>query len=135
MSKRRSHDYPLRLQKVRQRFVRWRRSRKPGARIPEPMWTSAVKMATTYGLHPTAKALGLDYNSFKNRLQQASAISTDPVDTATTFVDLTASPLASHGECIVELEDAQGASMRIHLKGVNAPDLPALSHSFWNTQR
>ena len=134
MNKRRSHDYPLRLQKVRQRFVRWRRSRKPGARIPEPMWTSAVKMATTYGLHPTAKALGLDYNSLKRHIQQATAVATDTPEAETTFVDLTASPLVSHGECIVELEDTQGASMRIHLKGVNAPDLTALSHSFWNTQ-
>ncbi len=133
MSKRRSQDYPLRLQKVRQRFVRWRRSRKPGSRIPGPMWTSAVKMATTYGLHSTAKALSLDYNSLKSHIQQ-TAVSADTPEAETTFVDLTAPPLVSHGECIVELEDTQGASMRIHIKGMNAPDLTALSHSFWNTQ-
>ena len=37
-------------------------------------------------------------------------------------------------ECILELENAGGAKMRIHLKGVAMPDLAALSQSFWNHQ-
>ena len=32
----------------------------------------------------------------------------------------------------VELEDAAGAKMRVHLQGVAMPDLAALSRSFWN---
>jgi hypothetical protein len=31
----------------------------------------------------------------------------------------------------LELEDAGGAKMRVHLKGVEAPDITALSRSFW----
>ena len=34
-------------------------------------------------------------------------------------------------ECTLELEDAEGAKMRVYLKGVAMPDLAALSRSFW----
>ena len=35
-------------------------------------------------------------------------------------------------ECVVELEDAAGSRMRVHVKGHNLPDVLALSRSFWN---
>ena len=37
-------------------------------------------------------------------------------------------------ECILELEDVAGAKMRIHIKGMEAPDLAALSRSFWGSE-
>jgi hypothetical protein len=48
-----------------------------------------------------------------------------------TFLEL--APPASGGgpECTLELEDPGGAKMRVHLQGVPAPDLTALSRSFW----
>ena len=33
--------------------------------------------------------------------------------------------------CLMELEDAEGAKMRVRLQGVATPDLAALSRSFW----
>jgi hypothetical protein len=38
------------------------------------------------------------------------------------------------GECVLEVENTDGAKMRMHLKGVAMPDLTALSRSFWNHQ-
>jgi len=38
------------------------------------------------------------------------------------------------GECTLELENAGGAKMRVHLKGVEAPDLAALARSFWRSE-
>jgi hypothetical protein len=34
----------------------------------------------------------------------------------------------------VELENASGIKMRVHLKSFEAPDLAALSQGFWNQQ-
>ena len=50
------------------------------------------------------------------------------------FVEL--APFSPNGscECLLELEDAGGAKMRIQLKGIAMPDLAALSQSFWNRQ-
>ncbi len=46
-------------------------------------------------------------------------------------VELTPPMSGGVGECILELEDPGGAKMRVHVKGVEAPDLAALSRSFW----
>jgi len=35
-----------------------------------------------------------------------------------------------HCACVVEMEDARGARMRIEVKGA-APDMTALSRTFW----
>jgi hypothetical protein len=50
---------------------------------------------------------------------------------ATTFVEVTAPPMpGGFGECVLELEDAEGAKMRVRLQGVAAADLAALTRSF-----
>ena len=43
-------------------------------------------------------------------------------------------PAVGHCECTLELENAGGAKMRVHLKGIATPDLAALSRSFWNPE-
>jgi hypothetical protein len=124
---------PSRLESTRRRFERWRRTRKVRSRIPESLWAAAVKLADTYGVHRTAKSLGLDYYALKKRLQEGSA--SQPAMTASangpTFVELASPARMGTPECILELEDARGAKMRIQIKGGEAPDLAALSRSFW----
>ena len=129
MSTRRTRDVPARLEGTRRRFERWRRRRRGRSRIPETLWTSAVKAAGSYGLSRTARVLRLDYYALKKRVEATGSMSDD--DTVATFVEL--APPASGGsrECILELENPGGAKMRVHLKGVEAPDLAALSRSFW----
>jgi hypothetical protein len=123
---------PARLEAGRQRFERWRRTRKGHGRIPEPLWTSAVRLAGAYGLCKTARTLGLDYNALKKRVNSTTA--NDSSGGATAFVELVPPQGACLPECIVELEHAGGAKMRIHLKGTELPDLAALSRSFWGIE-
>ena len=51
-----------------------------------------------------------------------------------TFLELPAPVWSGCGECTLELENAGGAKMRVHLKGVEAPDLAALARSFWRSE-
>lgn len=118
---------PASVSRLTQRFAAWRKTRATGERIPEPLWQAAVKVAATYGLNPTARALKLDYYSLKKRVDRASS----PAPSST-FVELPSSSLVSN-ECVIEWEDAAGARMRVHVKGQNLPDLLALSRSFWNS--
>ncbi len=74
MSTRRTRGLPARLEGVRQRFEGWRRTRKVRSRIPEALWASAVKMAGTYGLHRTAKALRVNYYMLKKRVERGAAV-------------------------------------------------------------
>lgn len=121
---------PARLSRLQHRFAAWRKSRKPGERIPKRLWNSAAKLAAIYGVSQTAKVLKLDYYSLKRQLDQQPEVSASK----SAFVELPPPPLPLASECIIEFEDGEGASMRFHLKGTEVPDVLALGSSFWNAK-
>lgn len=133
MSTGKASDLPARLERTRRRFERWRRKRKGRSRIPETLWASAVKAADTYGLTRTARELRLDYYALKKRVEPANSAPPSEEGAVATFVELAPPVSGNSGECILELEDPGGAKMRVHLRGVEAPDLTALCRSFWST--
>ncbi len=130
MGGRKRGEVPARLLRLEQRFAAWRKHRKLGERIPEPLWNAAARLATEYGVNQTASALTLDYYSLKKRVDQpiAGTASTSP------FIELPSPPIAPLSECVIEFEDGTGASLRVHLKGTDAPDLLALGRSFWSAE-
>ncbi len=134
MRSRKTGALPSRLAALRRRFERWRRTRRGHSRIPEPLWTSAVKLAGMYGLCRTARALRLDYNALKRRVESSSPHDASEPDPAMRFVEWVSPERGGVPVCIVELEDPGGAKMRVHLRGTEAPDLAALSRSFWSVQ-
>ena len=127
---------PSQLEGLRRRFERWRRTRKIGSRIPEALWAAAVNVAEAYGIHPTAKALGVDYYSLKKRLEKKPASRSKMAAPANgaKFVELSAAARTGIPECILEVEDVEGAKMRIQLKGIDAGDLATLSRSLWGIE-
>lgn len=143
MSTERTDTLPARLKGLRRRFERWRRTRKVRTRIPEPLWAAAVKLAGRYGIHRTAKALRVDYYALKKRVEQDAAIAgarQGPAATASRtaaeaeFLELPPAAWPSSGECTLELENTDGAKLRVLLKGFAAPDLAALTRSFWQRE-
>jgi hypothetical protein len=122
------------LERLRRRFDGWRQNRDGRSRIPEALWASAVKAASRYGLNRTARALGLDYYSLKKHVQAAASCGGPDRPEEDRFIEVM--PVASAGvpECSLELEHPRGARLRVQLKGMPAPDLVALSRSFWDTE-
>jgi hypothetical protein len=136
MSTKRKGESPARLVSLRRRFEEWRRTRKVRSRIPEPLWAAAVKVAKKHGLHRTAKALRVNYYALKERVEGGVDAGNASREDATTFLELAAaSPMplirADSCECTLELENIDGAKMRVRLSGVAMPDLVALSRSFY----
>ena len=139
-----AHDRPAGLESTRRRFERWRLTQRSRSRIPEALWASAVKAATRYGLNPTARALGLDYYSLKRRVEAAASRGgSDRQEGAKSaagkirrgeFIELAPVAPAGSPECILELEHPDGAKMRVHLTGMQVPDLAALSRNFWGVE-
>ena len=127
MRGRKRREVPASLLRLEQRFAAWRKDRRRGERIPASLWKAAAKLVGDYGLNQTSTVLKLDYDSLKKHVDRYG------VETAasTPFVALPPVPLAS--ECVIELEDGSGASMRVHLKG-DPPDVLALGRSFWNAE-
>ena len=125
---------PRRLAAVQRRLQQWRGQPTKGRRIPEALWKAAVEAAQEFGLHPTAKALGLDYYSLKHRLDEIVADAAVPSTPSNSFVELVPPLAANTPECLLELEDASGTKMRLHCKGLTAADLTALSRSVWGAR-
>ncbi len=134
MRTKKTRGLPARVEGVRRRFQRWRGARKIRSRIPEPLWAAAVKLAGTHGIHRTAKALQVNYYALKKRVEEGMPAAAGlPADSPlAAFVELPPAPATDSCECILELEDAGGAKMRVCVKGCQTPDLPALSRSFWS---
>lgn len=129
MNGRKHREIPTPLARGRVRFEAWRRTRDVGARIPERLWTLAVKLADAHGLSRTASALRLDYYTLKRRVKSTSSAA-HPATPA--FVELSSPPLAAPRECVIEFADDSGATMRVHLRGCEVPDLVALGRGFWS---
>jgi hypothetical protein len=116
-----------RLEGVRRRFERWRRTRRALSRIPEPLWAAAVEVAGAVGISHTAKTLRVNHHVLKKRVAEAAAT---PAPVAT-FLELAPPTRIGSCQCTLELEDDSGAKMRISLQSAETPDLAALSRTFW----
>jgi hypothetical protein len=116
---------------AQRRFERWRRTRKSRT-IPEELWRLAEELAGRCGVQRTARALRLNYDSLKKRVEGGASESGRPA----TFVEVVAAGeierSGAAGACIVEFENARGDSLRVVMKG-GVADLEALSAAFWRT--
>ncbi|HUD15026.1 MAG TPA: hypothetical protein VMQ56_15340 [Terracidiphilus sp.] len=131
---RKSQKIPADLLRATERFSEWRRQRVLGARIPESLWGSAVKLAGRHGLSRTATSLKLGYDGLKKRVEARATVPVRKPVPRPAFLELAASPVTAVGECLIEFENAAGSRMRVHLKGSDVPDLVALGRSFWNAE-
>ena len=132
MRNRLKSNVPARLARGRQRFDKFRKTHKGYRRLPESLWSAAVKLARTYGVNRTANILRLDYSGLKKRLESmVSAGSSDTVS-GPGFIELLPSELSAAAECALECRRPDGTTIRIHLKTTQLPDLAALSRSLLN---
>ena len=127
MSDRPTVTVPTEIEETRLELENWRRERKRGQHLPEDLWGKAVELARQHGVWPIARALKVDYNRLKRRA--GAGAEGGAMKAATAFVELIPQG-TGHCACVVEMEDARGARMRIEVKGA-APDMTALSRTFW----
>ena len=133
MDARERGSLPSDLARGRNRFQAWREQRKGRGRIPHALWALAVQLAKGHGVSRTAAVLGLDYDRLKKRAEvvtSESQITREAPSSPPAFVELPA-PVLVGKQCLVELDNGAGATMRVHLVGYDAADLEALARSFW----
>jgi hypothetical protein len=124
MARSNQREIPAELERGRDRFAAWRRTRRPKTRIPESLWELAVRLAATHGLNCTARALKLDYYSLKKRVEAGA----HHEQNASAFLELPPVP-ASVQECVIECEDG-AVRLRVHLKGYSAAEIATVGRSF-----
>jgi len=120
-------EQPIELSRMRRRLDEFRRGSRPGKALPQWAWPAAGRLARRYGVHATARALGLEYN----KLKRASGATTVPAvgrtarrqrtgaGSAVKFVELGGLTLPSgvaDGEAFVEVVAADGVRVAVRLK-------------------
>ena len=121
------------LSEVQSQFECWRQSRKRGSRIPEALWRAAVEAARERGVSKTAQALSLDYYVLKKRLESTLEVSESEPAAGREFLEIPL--LASAPDCVLELKDAQGARLRVELRGSAAAHCETLAQALWSLGR
>jgi hypothetical protein len=141
--------FPGPLAKAARRFQRWRKYRS-GHRIPDPLWEIALALAKSFGLAQTTRALGLNYETLKKRLQAQKKPGPAPSPVPPEFVEILPSsnkpgqlPALSPAfsfpptspaptpPCLLELLRPDGMQFRVHLPEAQALDLASLTREFW----
>ena len=124
------------LELTAQRFARWREVRRRGERVPPALWAAAVELAEAHGVQRIANALQLDVERLGRRMQrEADAAPVGEADTQ--FVEMLtpammgpATTATDVRQCVVELHNAHGATMRVELAGKGLTVLAELCSAF-----
>jgi len=132
MKTRSKSTVPARLLRGRERFDKFRKKHKGYRRLPDSLWSAAVKLARTYGVNRTARTLRLDYSGLKKRLESMVSDTPSATTPSPKFIELLPSELTAAAECVLECRRSDGTTIRIHLKAAQLPDLAALSQSLCN---
>ena len=130
------------VEQLRRRFAEFRSTHAVRSRLPEELWGAAAKLARRDGIEATAQALDVDRPSLQkwtNRYEpRAGATPRNPgcqrqskrEPAAATFVELLAGNTGATASCLVEVESARGAKLRLELKAIPTRDLAELIRAF-----
>ncbi len=122
---------PLAMERVRQRYERWRRTRTPRrSPIPDTLWAAAVALARHHGLYATSRLLRLDYTALKRRMPTAGDGTVAPAAPRPTVIELSPAPGLSP-PCVIEIESPCGGRLRVQVPQVTVSDLVALTRGVW----
>ena len=105
------------LEEVRGRFEAWRSCKKGGSPIPKALWEAAVSQCHDHSILEVSRSLRLNYNDLKSRVQAPKKEALPSTVGNMEFVELDLEGLSKPPECIVELESANGAKLRLHYLG------------------
>ncbi|MBC8457736.1 MAG: hypothetical protein H8D67_07065 [Deltaproteobacteria bacterium] len=119
------------LKEVQEQFETWRKTREKRTAIPDTLWEAAVSLSPRYSLYQISKALRLNYNDLKCRLETSQPILPLSSEEDHAFIDLGLKVPMLPAECSVEMEGQNGGKMRIYFKGEAGLDLLELITVFW----
>ena len=128
------------VDQVRRRWAEWRSTHAVRSRLPEELWAAAVELVQRDGIDATARALDVDKPSLRKwtgRLNPAPSQPTrrksqrkQKANAFPAFVELLASGSGAATSCLVEVESARGAKLRLELKGIQTSELAELIRAF-----
>jgi hypothetical protein len=132
MRRKQNSELPIEVKRVGKRLGMWRDQRQQGQRIPEKLWSAAVRASRHHGLNCVSTALGLDYSCLKRRAEKKGqackaekSVMSDPL-----FMEVTAQKAEGATTCVVELEKGNGAKLRVCVVDAATIDWCRLKEAF-----
>ena len=119
------------LSEVKSRIEQWRKDPQSPRMMPKELWEAAVSLSKDYSVYQISKELRVSYRSLKQRVHPESKRLPVPKEQPPAFIELGLQQPVPISECIVEMEDASGAKMRMHFRGKTDFDLLELGKAFW----
>ena len=120
------------LEAVQKQFEHWRANRKRRGPIPEELWVEAISLTDDHPLVGISKALRLNYNELKRRVEEHDRTGTQATQDESGFVEVDmGNALMSTVDCVVEVQDAKGAKLAIQYRGPQVVDLLDLARQMW----
>lgn len=127
-----------RLEAVRLRVEQWRGSRTKRTRMPEELWDAAATVARDHGLWAVSRALRVNYESLRRRVERGERVAAARAVDAAGFVELAAAQAiggSTQEGTVVELTGVDGAKLAIRIEGRTSLDMQALVEGFWRRDR
>ncbi len=121
----------LTLEEVAEHFEHWRKSKKRGERIPQPLWDEAIELVQTHGVSQVTRTLRLSATDLNKRrgIVRANQGRQSPVaEAAFVEVEPVQPPVADAEAVWMELERPDG--MRLRIRPTRGLDMLALVDRF-----
>jgi hypothetical protein len=120
------------LEQVRGRFEIWRKRKKVDSRIPKSLWQAAVQLCQEHSVLEVSRTLRLNYNDLKDRVGVSEKRAVSGADRSVKFVEVGFEGVSTPSECVVEMEAANGAKLKMHFRGQQRDFDPVeLARAFW----
>jgi hypothetical protein len=121
----------LTLEEVAEHFAQWRRNKKKGERIPQPLWHEAIELVDTHGVSQVTRTLRLSATDLNKRRGMVGTNQRRQAAVAeAAFVEVECAHIpVSGGEAMwMELERPDG--MRLRIRPTQGVDMLALVERF-----
>lgn len=120
------------LVEVQSQFAAWRNTRQnQRERIPEALWSAAVKLCEHHSVNKISKALHLNYSDLRKRTSNTGPMQVAVSSSPQSFIAIDMEQ-PQPSECIIEMEHRNGNKMRMHFKGQAGLELQSFVDSFWS---
>ncbi len=122
------------IKKVQQQFENWRKNRRSKrAPTPEYLWEAAIGLHGEYSTYEIAKALRVEYRKLKCKISNAAEKKTESTPA---FIQLDIpGPQSGQKEWSIEMENMDGAKMKISGTCSEMPDIALICQNFLGGKR
>lgn len=122
------------IKKVQQQFKNWRKNRKSKrSPIPENLWEAAIGLHGEYSTYEIAKALRLNSRKLKSKILNSPEKKAESTPAFIQF-DIP-EPQPGQSEWLIEMENVDGAKMKISGTGSEMPDITLICQNFLGGNR